>query len=559
MATALTTNAFAVLGASPRADAVKLNTLKADALFDDLVDEEAIETAYRELSVERTRLRHELAWLSDIAPHRAFELVDNPPADLATLPPLTAANLAAAALETGGSHDDRRCALLDAHGRIDWSRVRADLDAARSIARFTPTTQGEWETGIIRLVGDHGAVLALAYARSGQIDRFVQDLGRQWPASGRRLLDATLESYRTHVGAKLGIEIAAIADQLEEDEHNQLKAKLGTYASITAPMRLHDGAKGLDEPYSKQLFDLVRERCLRWANDEQRSARALAVTHMLEDALTGLPAAVRLRDDLATLADNVEGDRLDAALRPLRATLDRVEGQLADTSRLLLTHGFVAKPDALGDLIRCYDTAMQTAGAATAATRMVRSLAVALSNADHPAAALILVNALIARSPAAEREALAADAALLATLTRKQRVVQLMTLGSLDEARAAANEMPLRDRDDDWQSLSSAIDVRLRQRRGKRWFWGIAAAAIALAVVVERPTDRQSTFVPLSEVTEINAGDAMERTADDPPAVSPVGGSTSLWGSCRPNRSPSARYLGRSSAIVGSKALGSTV
>lgn len=540
----LTRNPFALLGASPRDDSLKLADAKADRIFDSGHNEALLEAAHADLIVEKKRLPHELAWLSDIAPNRARELVSG----LATLTlsealalrldgaQLSWANLTADLLGRFPSEASFLRRLINLHDDIDWLSIRHAVQEARVVSGFGAVKDASWKVAQSDLVERHASALISAITLTPNGPEMLANILAEHPSAGNPLLEKAISQYDRwsiphleRISEEIDAQIAAL--RLGGDPGSQLTSlerSLREWDRLSQPVQLRDQTKGLDEPRSLSLFKRVRDVAIWFANERANPEAARRISEAFASAFSELPTVVAMTSaDLETLSGNIAAANAERALLPLNTAADSAMENLHVTARQILAGDFQSGRGrgAVAALSAAFDQLRPTASELPDPNMpwlIVRSVALALNNdINAHDAAKRLVEAIIDTAPPAAKERLEGDLSALRSLVLQADFAQALQRGDLRGARDMIPAM-IDASPDERSTLIGArdtLDGRLRSRNLKRVGWGIAAAVLLVVIISENSSRPASTPAPTYQYdTSSSEGvaDSAEVSGDSP-------------------------------------------
>ncbi|GLH77928.1 hypothetical protein SSBR45G_28360 [Bradyrhizobium sp. SSBR45G] len=329
MTTALDSNAFHVLGATPHDPVARLFGLADDKAL--IGDAEVSRKAYAQLTNPRARLAAELGWLPGLTPEQAslglgwIDRLGEPGAS-ARLPALARANLIAADIERRpGPMDaagvvDAILRLASASEPIDLARLLDDLNADRVIAGMPVVqdvdsvaseleTQRRHHMRVVRDLMDQLPTAALIKAFYELIVQSTLGLRQPAPRLVRDLGDAyEVEAQAFVAGEAANIDrlIARVQAEAARQDSRMLQTidMLGQVAAnwtrVMGPMQLLQRANGIDHAASRAVALRMRGLAL-WLVNERRMAEAMQRIYAILRREFGLliELSARLEEDLA--------------------------------------------------------------------------------------------------------------------------------------------------------------------------------------------------------------------------------------------------------------------
>lgn len=416
VAFSLFANPFAQLGATARSKPAELAELA------NRIGSPAAATALRTLSVPRTRLGAEVAFLPGAADATSTILaaLHSGASSAEPLPPGAAANLLAHLCAAGLTDEAGQAALVAAQlapgdatlaDAIEGDRAAAGLPALQ--AAMLPAEQDQ-------LADQHAAALVAscrAYPDpAARLAALVRGAGGGPPASFMR---RTAAAWARQSAAELvRLEEAASAASRTALQHPaaaataRLVAAIDAWAALSLPQRLSDARAGLDHSPTLRAIRPWRDAGVRLAEAGQPDL-ALPLAQALAQRFADLPGeGPRLAEEARACAGQVEERTLTPLLAPLRA----LAAQLAEHPEPLETALEKAPlgpqaADPAGTLWRLFDAAAAACVTSEAPWTILRDLAARIGGKHKLAGAscaLAIHQALAARAEAAKFDDLAA-------------------------------------------------------------------------------------------------------------------------------------------------------
>ncbi len=423
----LLANPFAVLGATSRSPLAELRTV-ADG-------DDARESAVRALSVPRSRLAAEVAFLpgaADVTGAVLDTLRHGERYDPAGLPPLAAANVRAHLCAAGLATDMDLSGLAAAAFTDD--AVIGQIDADRLLAGMPPVQAAAFASEIDTLIDRHAAALVAAVSLNPDPAKCLADLLRGTPVQASPLLRRATAAWArqtttalSRLGAAASVAVAAWSAQPSEATTAAVCALVRQWAALSLPQRLADAGAALDHAVTVRVIQPWRAAA-RQVADRGLPDLALPVAEMLADTFADLPGqAAALRVEARDYAGLLEERTLAAHLQQLRQLADRFAASPAGLQAALHKRPF--GPQASGDaatLWNAFDAACAAATVSEAPWTMMQGLVTAVGGAhrlEGAAAARALQAGMALRAEQAGRAELAER--LRAALRGLERAVAL--------------------------------------------------------------------------------------------------------------------------------------
>ena len=409
----MTASPFAVLAATPQTRLDELQELASRREGPEAA------TAARLLSVPRSRLPAELAFLPGAAPTATSvldALRDGRRPDLATLPQAARANVVAHLCAAGLASQDEQDTLALLQPALGDSLLADAIDADRATAGFPPIQRPAMLAEQELLADRHAAALvhacSTAAAPPARLAELIRAAPDGVPAGFMRRVAAAWA--RNSVGDLARVEETAAEAERELQRTpdpavvERLIAAVQSWAALTAPQRASDARAGLDSPAAIRMVRTWRSAGVRLA-DQKHADLALPLARAMAACFADLPGeAARLADDVRDCASRSEDLALESRLTPLRALTERLSSSAASMEALstdLLKSPF--GPGAQGVAAELW-TAFDAAAAACVQSEAPWAILGELSNrlgGEHKtsgaASALILQRGMAARAEAA--------------------------------------------------------------------------------------------------------------------------------------------------------------
>ena len=380
-----------------------------EALADGRAAEGVLARAQRAVLTPRIRIEAELAWFPGIPPYQARAILSqldlNNLSDarerLERLQGLDKANLAAHLCACLGAETKHLQVLLEAYAEFTDGDVHEILKGLRSVSGFPTPDQEQVRSALNKLRGNHAraAVSCIVTTKSpGEALTEIVEAFLTWSNDNvRHLLDLIVREYATWSQPQL----TTIKERIEE--HIALRrnwdARLGAqpppveqivdllaeWDSVSQPVQLLEESKGLEEPRSKEIHEIVRDFCIWLANESGQYEDALVVSRALLKTFPELPAvAAQLSEDIDALESLAEKAKSIELMAPLIGTVEAAKAEMAAFNEDVVASGF--GPNSRGLAKSLYDAFANVAAKVTGTEledmpwMVVRSIAIDLNN-----------------------------------------------------------------------------------------------------------------------------------------------------------------------------------
>lgn len=477
----LMANPFAVIGVSIRATRAEIDSAIDDALFDDdsSVRQRALDNARQSLFAPQARLQAEIGFLPGSDDETIADVVASlqsgkPTQNVDNLVGIDRANYLAHRCAVKDTTNEARTAksLIYAYHDVTLDRVIADIKIARKSSGF-----GNVETEAARLafdnIRDRHADAALGGLLS-EPEGFEAVAGLAGeiagPSSSRReFLEILIARYEVLIGPEIEREAEKVRHALEKLDGNQeiadLKAfenALQSWDRLAKPLQVADSIRGIDEPHSREVFELIRRHCIDLANNKSQYSLALSISGVGKEVFAELPDAITLIDtDIDQLKDLVKEQRLDLALSPL---ISLVETAGNDLSKLGKEARRIQTSRQSTGIMMVLDAALSLGDQqiASIAVNLVRNLAIKLANEGNDnVGALAITEILIKRKDFILLDSvsqLEIDKKILERNIKFENMITFFKDKRLSNAKLLATELLSGASKDDAQIISGILD-----------------------------------------------------------------------------------------------------
>lgn len=564
----LTRNPFYLLDLSIRARREQVVEAHEEALADGRADEGDLLRAQQDVLTPKTRIAAELTWFPGIRPSQAREILSglerNHLADarrtLGNLQGLDKANLAAHLCARSVGETEHVHVLLEAYEDFSAGDVQETLEGLRRVSGFPIPDQQQISRALADLRVDHAkaAVACLTTTKNpGKALTEIVEAFLDWGDDDvEHLLDRIVQEYGKGSQSRLAtikerIEAAIAAYRGGGDlvPVERLVNLLAEWDSVSQPVQLHDQSKGYEEPRSKEVYEIVRDFCLRLANENGQYEEAVAISRALLETFPELPAvAKQLSKDVDALESLVEEAKSIELMKPLVRAVEATRTETLTFDDDVLVTSFsedVAAsgfgPKSHGHAKSLYDAfahvAAKTAGTELADMpwMLVRELAIYLNNKhDSPEGAVAILERLISHKGTTPSKAvierLEDDRR---TLRRNLKWEELKRSGNFQERIALVTDL-LDGADADERAALLQIKTSLEQQRveereatvTERVFWGMGLAAFAVGVVflvyvANKEPSHAPRSSPTTEFTPSTSRTSTSTPSSPAPVVSP--------------------------------------
>lgn len=517
----LTENPFAILGVSPRAKRNEIEDAFEDALIENPQREQSLLRVKQALLSPPTRLAAEVAWMPEVAPAKAADLIaklrDGKTVQLtkliSELPPLTRANVAADAM---ARFDDIQYVeqLIAAHASISLDATTGWFRSVRATSGFVEVGDTQLFEAVRSLRKQHAASAMISIARSTHpaenMTRIMTAIDD--PHDGF-LADLLVEFDHWSTPFLAGVEtrIEALITSVLEDAGpavEELVAALKDWDDLSQPAQVHAQHSGLDEPRSLRIYRKVRSACVTLANDQGRYGEAQQIAATMQHVFQELPtAAVELEGDISALAELSQDAAMAATVAALNGALGRAR---ADTTRFreeLRRQGFGGSRSAplVTDVHRelvAAALALRSTPSPDLALSLVRGLALDIHNEmSDPEAANVLLSGAATIAPANDptlADLISNDLRILRNNLRHAKLSVAIKLNHFSTAISIVETMLPDAREERQQLLAvkSQLEGRKNGRLLKIGGWSVAGVFLLFVFINSQVSNNNSSDYP---------------------------------------------------------------
>lgn len=519
-------NAFAVLDVGLRDNRAQIIEAHDDRLFEG-GDEAVLGIARSRLTVPRDRIDEEVAFLPELNPNKAREVLHALPSVNSIeqalqltqqVSNLSQLNLLADLL---GRVDDKEELIghyVQAHAHFDPGAAKECLEQARAGSGIGPITDIAWKSALGKLRDRHAGVLNDSIVRHPRgpaiLTQLLEQVRKVALSSWQRgFLDEVVDRYDRWSQARLGEIDESLDDAIEAVRQNpgssqpltRVKQHLQEWDELSQPVQLRDESKGLDEPRSKKVFEKVRDLAIHLANEHEQYEAALELSRALEATFPELPSVAALvSKDIDALGSLIEQARESRVLGALAAIAKQAEDCLDALGRDIANGHFQSGGKGLAaDLYRQFDEARAHSAQLTDAAlpwKLVRSIAIDLNNdADQPESARILIAHIAASAPASIAPRLRDDLRALDNRVQTRAFEAALHDKDLNKAHQLVTGLINNASNEERQSLEkvrTAIAQQQAKRILKRVGWAVFAMIVLFSVISENNRSASTDYIP---------------------------------------------------------------
>jgi len=406
-----------MVGVSVNADRTRIGEAIDDALFDDdsPVRQRQLDNARQSLFAPRPRLEAEIGFLlgSDdetvaevltaLRRHEAARSADN-------LAGIDRVNYLAHRCANENSLAKARTAkaLIYAYDEIAFERIIAAVRAARQRSGFGEVDGEAARSAFTNLSERHADAALDGLLVGSQGPEAVSELAKELvgaPVGRREVIAMVINRYEARKGdeiERITENLRALLGKLDGDHRASdiaaFKDALLKWNRLAQPLQVADTVLGIDEPPSRDLLRSIREHCIDLANNKSQNTLAMAILEIGKPVFNELPdASASIDKDIYALKDLARGERLEAALSPLKLLVDTASRDFAKLGREVrlprISHQHKAIMAALDEALSSGDP--ETSAIAVA---MIRGLAIKLANdVEDNSGALAITTSLLQR------------------------------------------------------------------------------------------------------------------------------------------------------------------
>lgn len=527
----LTSNPFHVLGVSVRNTRDEIAEAYENAIIDGEHDEQSLLQAHQALIGPKTRLEAELSWLPELLPSRAKDLLslletgsaaDDLFSEIGELTGLSLVNISAGLCSRFPGRGDLVEALIESFDEVSLEDAVATINESRSVSGF-PNANPALVAEILPKISEaHARTAADAISLAehpglvmteivnnlipeiGPARDFLEEVGIHYDSwSAPRLreikdqIDGAVETLRADPETK---EPVSLIERLldEWDEYSQ-------------PCQLLEEAKGLDERRSKVVSSELRDLCLWLSNEKNVHDAALRISKALLKTFPELPSVmIQSSDDIGALETLVDSAKAFDLFAPLIRAVEYCLENLEDLDDDLLMTAFSADGRGLAQklFLTFSEGAVAVSGTdhASLPWMMVRGVAIELNNtASSTDGAFKILKGLESFSdadlPPDVEEQLKIDLTTIGSNVKWKELIIAAKNDDLNAGLRLANELLATSENEEERTtieqFKGTIKNRLKTRKLKWIFWGVAASLVAFFLIKDQiQSNKRRSYTP---------------------------------------------------------------
>ena len=552
----LTDNPFFILGVTPRDGKDVIAEVFEERTADGYYEESVLMQTQKNLLTSKARLDAEIGWFPELAPKRAWEMVDilknmmgPKSADkeknqkrlleiVTDLSGVSQANVAAYICAMQTSNFAALKILVQAQKDISVEPLKNAINANRQIAGFPEISNN--------LVEDALKALKDSYAKSAlhQITAFehpgngMTQLVKEYSSgeiNEKRFLEIIAERYDAWVIPKL----RDFEDKIDHLITKAQKSKKGykkivediivllrEWDEYAQPSQLIFHAKGLDEPRSRKVFDKVRELVLWLANEQQEHPLSLALSKASKEIFSELPSIFNsLNEDIGTLENLVQQGKTQEDVEPLAIVIvDAIKDAKALANSLLKKEFGPNGNGIAGRLYQAFIAVVQkTKGYSHEEEpwQMLRRMAIFLNNdKEQPLAAQEIIMTLCSLNPPASViPQLNADSEVMKGNLLSNELSAAIKKGKLRSATEIIEKLIALSKTDedkqDWRKMLATLKEQQKEKRTDWIVWGVIILALIGLSEWESPKSSSDS----SNTTSYSKNNYVQDKSEAPPAL----------------------------------------
>lgn len=528
----LNDNAFFLLAVSPRDNKEAIAEAFDEKAADGEYDEALLHQAQKTLMASKTRLEAELAWFLDVAPKRVKQITENIKNDskqnnsdffkglLSELNGISKANLAAYVCGQRKGTIEFLEALIAAQSEISLATIKADINSNRNVAGFPEVddTLVNQQLDKQRQIWAEAAIQQISLSEHpGNYMTALLEKFSEGDLSSKKLLDDLMGRYENFIIPKLRNHEDAVNSLIEKIREKEGKNSADLVAEIIKELKLWDeyaqpsqlvySAKGLDEPRSKKIFELVRDFAIWLANEAAEHKLSLDLTLAAKDIFAELPSVShRIAEDIGTLEELVEEGQTQEAVAPLMSIVLEIFQSEVVFVKNLKKHDFSASaPGTAGELFRTFEKIVsETRGTSFSEVPwlILKKLSIHLNNErDNPEVANKILVAMAAMSPPENmKEEISKDLHTMQENIWGKELKEAIASKNVARAKIVLNNLiQIADNPQDkaqWQGVLTAIQKKSRSNLFGWVFWIGVLIFIAMLDECDGGSTKTSSYTP---------------------------------------------------------------
>ncbi|MEQ6335675.1 hypothetical protein [Sphingobium sp. MK2] len=345
------------------------------------------------------------------------------------------------------------------------------------------------------------------------------------PVGRREFIALVINRYEARKGdeiERIAEDVRALLEKLDGDHRASdiaaFKDALLKWDRLAQPLQVADSVLGIDEPHSRDLFRSIREHCIDLANNKSQNTLAMAILEIGKPVFNELPdASASIDKDIYALKDLARGERLEAALSPLKLLVDTASRDFAKLGREVrlprISHQHKAIMAALDEALSSGDP--ETSAIAVA---MIRGLAIKLANdVEDNSGALAITTSLLQRQgrlPSETTAQLQKDHVALARNISFSNMMDALKSGNLSHAKTLANSLAANADGEEARSIQNILHlISERQKKSRNgWIWTavILGGIVAIIALSEKNSGSVSNYDPPSQYNDTSTAGSVE-------------------------------------------------
>lgn len=329
--TALHGNPFWLLGATTRDDRRRIAKLAEEKSLE--LDHDACQKARSDLTIPRTRLGAEMAWLPGVSPKKAAGLTEmllQDPMSIRAesgIPPLAHANLMAAAFEAVDPSDRPQAIaqfiqeLAYLADKLSADNIMRDINEDRGVSGFPEVKADQVETELserkryfrnaIKDALDRLPPSSLVDAMTLVVDRvtaggeshapeLIDDLVDSYEVEAQGFLQK--EAENVHKLIQAAREAAKSGESAVKPLVDELEGVARNWDKVAQPIQLSAKARGKDHEPSNELAYSIRNLAIELFNEHEMLIQSQRITGLLQELFAELPeVSERVEQDAGAL------------------------------------------------------------------------------------------------------------------------------------------------------------------------------------------------------------------------------------------------------------------
>ncbi len=525
-------NAFFLLAVSPRDNKEAIAEAFDEKASDGTYDESLLHQAQKTLMASKSRLEAELAWFLDVSPKRVKQISEAINSDtkrdnsdfykelLLELNGISKANLAAYVCFQKKGTIEFLEALIEAQSEITLSTIKANINSNRNVAGFPEVddTLVNQQLDKQRLIWAEAAIQQISQSEHpGNYMTSLLEKFSEGDHVSKQLLDDLMGRYENFIIPVLRNHEDAVNSLIEKIREKEGKDSAELVSEIIKELKLWDefaqpsqlvySAKGLDEPRSKKIFELVRDFAIWLANDASQHKLSLELTLASKDIFAELPSVShRIAEDIGTLEELVQEGETHEAVAPIMSIVLEIFRSETALVKDLKKHDFSANaPGVAGELFRTFERITKDARGTSfqeVPWLILKKLCIHLNNErDNPETANKILTAIAAMSPPeGMKEEITKDLHTMQENIWGKELKEAIASKNVARAKIVLNNLiQIADNEQDkaqWRGVLTAIEKKNRNSLFGWIFWIGVILFIAMLDECDSGSSRTSSYTP---------------------------------------------------------------